>query len=189
MGFLFGALGCGETFSSAVREAIDRGFAEPDPRIDLSGIHVARKALILARAIGFRGELSDVTVETLVSDSIARAPLRELMSRAADLDDDWAKRVARSARDGKVLRDRAHITPHSISVGLASVAATDPLATLHGTDNQFTFTTTRYRDQPSHYGARCRSRRNSGGRLQRTSASRAVDRGGHAGIAQATVVR
>ena len=45
----------GRPFSKAVREAVDRGYAEPDPRDDLSGRDAARKGLILARMIGYRG--------------------------------------------------------------------------------------------------------------------------------------
>jgi len=148
LGFLFGALGRGETFSSALRDAVARGYTEPDPRVDLSGIDVARKALILARAIGFRGELADVSVESLVSGSMAGLSRQEFLARAGELDDHWAARVAVAGREGKVLRYRARVTANAIAVGLASVAATDPLATLNGTDNQFTFTTARYRDHP-----------------------------------------
>lgn len=148
LGFLFGELGRGERFSDALRAAVARGYTEPDPRVDLSGIDVARKALILARAIGFRGELSDVRVESLVSPALAESPLEQLLTRATEVDDVWADRVGRARADGQVLRYRAHVTPDSISVGLAAVNVTDPLGTLHGTDNQFTFTTKRYREQP-----------------------------------------
>jgi Homoserine dehydrogenase len=52
LGFLFGELGKGRSFSSALRDAVAAGYTEPDPRTDLSGIDVARKALILARLLG-----------------------------------------------------------------------------------------------------------------------------------------
>jgi cystathionine gamma-synthase len=148
LGFLFGELSRGELFSAALESAIARGYTEPDPRVDLSGIDVARKALILARAIGFRGELSDVSVESLVPAALVSVSRDAFVARAAELDDEWSKRAALARRDGRVLRYRARVTPSSITVGLASVPVTDPLATLHGTDNQFTFTTTRYREQP-----------------------------------------
>jgi homoserine dehydrogenase len=72
----------------------------------------------------------------------------EFLARAAELDDSWATRLNELRRKGKVLRYRAHVTPTSIAVGLTVVKLSEPLATLHGTDNQFTFTTKRYRTRP-----------------------------------------
>jgi homoserine dehydrogenase len=109
---------------------------------------VARKALILARAIGFRGELSDVEVESLVPQSYNSLNREDFLARADELDDSWSARTRAAREVGRVLRYRARVTPTSISVGLAAVAINEPLATLNGTDNQFTFTTTRYREHP-----------------------------------------
>jgi cystathionine gamma-synthase len=148
LGFLFGELGKGEGFSEALERAIALGYTEPDPRVDLSGLDVARKALILARAIGFRGELADVDVESLVPTHLADGPVDEFLSRTADLDRPWAARVNEARKKGRVLRYRAHVTPTSIKVGLAEVKLTEPLGVLQGTDNQFTFTTERYRARP-----------------------------------------
>ena len=148
LGFLFGELGRGERFSIALRRAIALGYTEPDPRIDLSGLDVARKALILARAIGFRGELSDVNVESLVPGEFRDLSRASFLDRVEELDAAWDERVSGARRDGNVLRYRAHVTVASIVVGLAAVPATDRLGVLHGTDNQFTFTTLRYRTQP-----------------------------------------
>jgi homoserine dehydrogenase len=54
LGAIFGDLAAGLPFSAAVRSAKERGYTEPDPRDDLSGLDVARKALILARTLGRR---------------------------------------------------------------------------------------------------------------------------------------
>jgi aspartokinase/homoserine dehydrogenase 1 len=148
LGFLFGELGRGELFSEALRRAVALGYTEPDPRIDLCGLDVARKALILARAIGFRGELSEVRTESLVPAHLSEETRADFLARATELDGPWAERVNDARRRGRVLRYRAHVTPSSISVGLAAVRLTEPLGVLHGTDNQFTFITKRYREQP-----------------------------------------
>jgi bifunctional aspartokinase / homoserine dehydrogenase 1 len=144
LGFLFGELHAGRTFAEALRDAIAAGYTEPDPRTDLSGLDVARKALILGRQIGFRGDLSAVGVESLVPAHLRDASLAEFLDRLDELNADIIARVERARATGRVLRYRARVTKTEISVGVAEVEASDPLSTLSGTDNQFTFTTSRY---------------------------------------------
>lgn len=148
LGFLFGELGRGTPFSNAIRRALALGYTEPDPRDDLSGLDVARKALILARLLGFEGELEDVEVESLVPESLGGVPLAEFLSRVGELDAAWTERVAKAAAHGTVLRYRARATRRAVRVGLVQVPLHSPLAGLSGTDNQFTFTTMRYRKNP-----------------------------------------
>jgi bifunctional aspartokinase / homoserine dehydrogenase 1 len=148
LGFLFGELGKGRRFSDALRDAIDAGYTEPDPRTDLSGVDVARKALILARVIGFRGDFDHVAVESLVPPDFEHLSRDEFVARLSELDGPWAHRVNAAADQGCVLRYRAHVTRRSISVGLARVPVGGSLATLSGTDNQFIFTTSRYHARP-----------------------------------------
>lgn len=148
LGFLFGELGKGRSFSSALDDAVAAGYTEPDPRTDLSGIDVARKALILARLLGFRGDLEDVAVESLVPPALRDVTTEVFLARACELDEAWNAKVCAARAQGCVLRYRAHVTRRSISIGLAHVSASDPLSMLNGTDNQFAFTTSRYRTQP-----------------------------------------
>jgi len=148
LGFVFGELGQGHRFSDALRAAIEAGYTEPDPRTDLSGIDVARKALILARVIGFRGDFDDVSVESLVPSSFESLSRDDFVARVDELDAIWAARVRAASEQGCVLRYRAHVTKKTISVGLARVPAGASLATLGGTDNQFVFTTSRYHARP-----------------------------------------
>jgi cystathionine gamma-synthase len=145
LGFLLGEVGRGASFSEALGAAIESGYTEPDPRVDLSGLDVARKALILARLIGYRGSLSDVSVDSLVPPALANVSLPEFLDRVGELDAEWSGRVAAATARGEILRYRARVTPTSITVGLVGVSATDPLASLTGTDNQFAITTRRYR--------------------------------------------
>jgi aspartokinase/homoserine dehydrogenase 1 len=148
LGFLFGELSRGRTFSVALRSASAAGYTEPDPRADLSGLDVARKALILGRLIGFRGELADIDVESLVPPALETVPAAAFIERAAELDEHWADRVRAARAQGAVLRYRARVSRQGIAVGLAPVSDADSLSRLTGTDNQFSFRTTRYRDQP-----------------------------------------
>ncbi len=148
LGFLLGELGRGTPFSAAVRDAMRRGYTEPDPRDDLSGMDVARKALILGRLLGFAGELDDVKVESLVPASARGVTLEEFLDRLEEFDAEWEQRVRDAAARGKVLRYRATATKRAVRVGLVEIDAASSLASLTGTDNQFSFTTQRYSTNP-----------------------------------------
>ncbi len=104
LGFLFDELGRGRKFSVALRDAMSRGYTEPDPRDDLTGMDVARKGLILGRLLGFEGELSDVTVESLVTPAAAKMPLANFLAQLETFDDAWDARVAKAKARGGVLR-------------------------------------------------------------------------------------
>jgi aspartokinase/homoserine dehydrogenase 1 len=145
LGFLFTELGRGRKFSEAVRGAMEKGFTEPDPRDDLSGADVGRKALILGRLLGYSGEPGDVVVESLVPEAGRGLTREEFVQRLPAWDDDWEKRVAAAKSKQQVLRYVATVTRNKIKVGLQSVDGASPFAALKGTDNQIAFTTNRYR--------------------------------------------
>src|SRR5438874_2498584 len=148
LGYLFGELGRGRRFREALRRAIATGYPEPDPREDLSGMDVARKALILGRLLGFPGELKDIAVESLVPPGAERLTPEEFLARLEEYDAPWTRRLSQARRRGGALRYRAIVTRRRIRVGLVVVDASSPMASLNGTDNQFIFTTTRYSKNP-----------------------------------------
>lgn len=148
LGYLLSEMGRGRAFSDTLRSAMKLGFTEPDPRDDLSGMDVARKALILARLLGFKGELSDVTVESLVPTRLRKTPLPKFLATLEAQDAAWAEREANAAKQGNVLRYVLESTPRKVVVGLRAVPPSHPLASLRGTDNQIVFTTMRYHEHP-----------------------------------------
>jgi bifunctional aspartokinase / homoserine dehydrogenase 1 len=148
LGFLFDELGRGKKFSAALRDAMARGYTEPDPRDDLSGMDVARKAIILGRLLGYEGEMSDVKVESLVAPEAVRMPLKKFLARLEKFDDAWSARVAKAAARGGVLRYQATSSARKVSVGLVVADASSPMASLRGTDNQFVFVSDRYKANP-----------------------------------------
>jgi homoserine O-acetyltransferase len=148
LGYLFGEIGRGTPFSTALRAAMALGYTEPDPREDLSGMDVARKALILAQLLGYEGTLDKVEVESLVPDDLRSVTPTEFLARLEELDSVWRDRVAEANASGRVLRYRATVTPESVRVGLVAVDVSSSFATLTGTDNQFAITTKRYRANP-----------------------------------------
>lgn len=147
LGYLFAELERGSNFSDALRQAIAAGYTEPDPRVDLAGLDVARKALILGRQIGFRGSLASVDIENLVPTELRGLSLNDFIARAGELDASMRERAAAARAAGAVLRYRVRVTRDAIAVGVCAVPRSDPLASLRGTDNQFAFTTKRYHDR------------------------------------------
>ncbi|MEP6905253.1 MAG: ACT domain-containing protein, partial [Gemmatimonadales bacterium] len=148
LGYLFGELGRGTAFSTALRAAMALGYTEPDPREDLSGMDVARKALILGRLLGFDGDMESVLVESLVPDDYRDLPASEFIVRLEELDSLWSERVDEARSHDSVLRYRATVSGDTARVGLVAVNAASSLGALTGTDNQFSITTRRYRDNP-----------------------------------------
>ena len=148
LGFLMTSLEAGRPFSEAVREAWRLGYTEPDPRDDLSGRDVARKALILARALGRRLEPEDVALEPLFPPELDEADPARFVDRLAELDAPFAERLARARRHGKALRYVARIGPRSLKVGIEAVPAASPMGSLRGTANQVVIHSRRYHDNP-----------------------------------------
>lgn len=136
-------------FSALLSEARAFGYSEPDPRLDLSGLDVARKLVILARAAGHAIEIGDVEVENLVPPSLREIDVPTFLARSVDLDAAIEARRAEAAAQRRVLRHLAVLDEHGRArVGLAAVQAEHPAASLRGTDNLFALTTDRYRSTP-----------------------------------------
>jgi len=148
LGYVLSEVTARVPFSTAVRAAMSRGYTEPDPREDLSGMDVGRKALILARLLGYPGELKRTVVESLVPKWARPLALTEFLDRLEELDAGWKRRVDTAAAAGTVLRYVATVTPAKIAVGLRAVPSTSPLAAIKGSDNQLVFTTARYKANP-----------------------------------------
>ncbi|HJR15904.1 MAG TPA: bifunctional aspartate kinase/homoserine dehydrogenase I [Gemmatimonadales bacterium] len=148
LGYVLSEVSEGAPFSRAVRSAMAKGYTEPDPRDDLSGMDVARKALILARLLGYHGELRQSAVESLVPRWARALPLEEFLLRLQELDTPWKRRVEAAAGAGSVLRYVASVTPSTIAVGVQAVPTSSPLAAIKGSDNQLVFVTERYKANP-----------------------------------------
>jgi homoserine dehydrogenase len=144
--YVVSAVSSGKPFSQAVREAVELGYAEPDPRDDLSGRDVGRKGLILARLMGYRGPAT--TPDDLVPPALAKLPLARFMEQLSSVDAEWAARTAREAARGQVLRYVVTATPRSVAARLVAVPASSPIGALSGTRNLVAFTTERYRTEP-----------------------------------------
>jgi aspartokinase/homoserine dehydrogenase 1 len=148
LGFIMTALEDGVAFSEAVKQAWKLGYTEPDPRDDLSGTDVARKALILARTLGRRVELSDIQLEPLFRPDVDHADPATFVAGLTALDAAFAQRIARARSEGKVLRYVAKIGASGIRVGIEAVPESSPMGRLRGTDNQVAIYSKRYKTNP-----------------------------------------
>jgi aspartokinase/homoserine dehydrogenase 1 len=144
--FVLSEVSAGRPFSAAVREAVSRGYAEPDPRDDLSGRDAARKGLILARMLGYRGDAPKP--DDLVPKAYAALSLPAFLERLPELDASWQTRAAALATKGCVLRYVVSATPRKVSAGLVAVPLSSEMGSAGGTRNLVTFRSRRYQREP-----------------------------------------
>src|SRR5262245_49885538 len=104
LAYLFNVWDGSEPFSSVVRAAKAKGYTEPDPRDDLSGLDFARKLIILGREMGLRLELGDVQLEGLVPPALAGTSPEEFLDRLPEFDAPMAQRLEAARSRDRVLR-------------------------------------------------------------------------------------
>lgn len=147
LGFLFSELDRGVLFSKAIMQAKEYGYIEPDPRDDLSGMDVARKALILARLMGQKIEVDQVGLSPLYPSTLGSLSPEGFLEKVHTLDNEYAQKVKSAAKNNKVLRFVAKVN-HVCEVGLKEMDADGEIGSLYGTDNIFVIKTKRYFKNP-----------------------------------------
>jgi aspartokinase/homoserine dehydrogenase 1 len=149
LSFLANEIHGGTPLSRAVAIAKDRGYTEPDPREDLGGADVARKAVVLAREIGLQLETSDVALEPFVPAAFLAASSAATLVRDLErIDAEVAARVERLKARGQKLVYLARIDASGASAGPVAVGLDHPAATLGGSSALVAFTTARYDRDP-----------------------------------------
>ena len=149
LSFIFNSFKSGMKFSEIVKEAGRRGFTEPDPRVDLNGIDVRRKILILARETGLALEATDVSIEHILPTAAQEADSIENFYTELEKADGHFEMLRSSAeREGKVLRMIASLENGKATINMHAVDASHPFYSLSGSDNMIVFTTERYKERP-----------------------------------------
>lgn len=148
LNFIFNTLSEEIPFSKAVKMAVEAQFAEPDPRIDLSGLDVTRKLVILSREAGASVNQSDVNKKLFVPQKYFDGSLEEFWQTISGLDDSFEARRKELAKDGKKLRFVASYNNGACEVGLREVEQGHPFYDLEGSNNIIMITTERYNEYP-----------------------------------------
>ena len=148
LNFIFNELSAGVPFSETVKRAKDKGYSEPDPRIDLSGKDVVRKLVILAREAGYKVEKSDVEKHLFIPESFFDGTLEEFWEKLPQLDADFERQRCRLEAEGKRWRFVATLDHGKTSVALKEIERNHPFYELEGSNNIVALTTARYCEYP-----------------------------------------
>jgi bifunctional aspartokinase / homoserine dehydrogenase 1 len=149
LSFIFNSFDGTRPFSEILHEARIKGYTEPDPRDDLSGMDVARKLTILGREMGLDLDLKNIEVESLVPEALRVGKVDEFLSRIQEFDGKMNDLHSAAAARGEVLRYVGIVDRDGrASVRLGSYPVSHPLGGLTGSDNLVMFTTARYNTQP-----------------------------------------
>ena len=148
MNFIFNELGPETPLSSAIRKAREKGYSEPDPRVDLSGTDVVRKILILAREAGYPIDARDVQVKKFLPDDCFEGDLNDFFEKVREHDAGFEARRQELAGQNRKWRFFATLDQGKASVELITIGADHPSFNLEGSNNIILFTTNRYNELP-----------------------------------------
>jgi len=149
LSYIFGEIHKGLSLSEATSKARDLGYTEPNPAEDLSGLDVARKALVIARETGLELELEDINVEGVVPAELASiTDPEEFMEKLPSFDTDFAKKLKQAQTKGQLLRYIASIEGNEIKVAIQAVDPVHPLSAVTNGENALVMHTRYYQPIP-----------------------------------------
>ncbi len=148
LNFIFNTISKDIPFSETVRLAKERGYSEPDPRIDLSGKDVIRKLVILAREAGYEISQEDVEAKLFIPQSFFEGTLENFWKNLPSLDADFEARRQNLEAQKKVWRFVAKLDNGKATVSLQEFDNNHSFYALEGSNNIVMLTTERYREYP-----------------------------------------
>lgn len=148
LNFIFNMLSADCRLSDTVRLAKEKGFSEPDPRIDLCGRDVMRKLVILARESGYKVEQEDIEITQFIPKELLDGSIDEFWAKLPELDDEFETRRKALEKAGKKWRYVARMEYGKCSISLCEVGKYHPFYNLQGSNNIILLTTERYKEYP-----------------------------------------
>lgn len=148
LNYIFNTISKDIPLSLTIKMAKDEGYSEPDPRIDLSGVDVARKVLILARESGYVIEMEDIKINRFVPDSLFQGSQDDFWKNISQLDAEFEQKRIKLAAENKKWRFVARFENGIAEVGLQEVDSKHPFYDLEGSNNLVIYTTERYQQFP-----------------------------------------
>ncbi len=148
LNFVFNHYDGSTSFSSVVQQASDEGYTEPDPRIDLSGVDVMRKILILAREAGLKMEMEDITCNAFLPDECMQGSVEDFYQSMLKHEAHFKKLFMHANEKDCRLKFVAKLENGKASVGLQEISKEHTMYHLYGKDNAVLFYTERYHEQP-----------------------------------------
>ena len=148
LNYIFNTLSADMPLSATIRKAMEEGYSEPDPRIDLSGKDVIRKLVILAREAGYRLDQEDVEKHLFIPDTYFEGSLDDFWRNITRLDADFEARRKKLEAEGKRWRFVARLEDGKGTVSLVEVDRRHPFYNLEGSNNIILLTTERYNEYP-----------------------------------------
>ena len=148
LNFIFNTISENVPLSKTIRLAKEQGYSEPDPRLDLSGIDVARKILILARESGYPLDMNDITIERFVPDDLFEGTMEQFWNAIPQLDKEFEEKRKRLESENKKWRFVALFEKGKARIGLKEVDSRHPFFDLEGSNNLVMYTTERYNEFP-----------------------------------------
>jgi len=148
LNFIFNTISEEIPLSKAIQLAKEKGFSEPDPRIDLSGKDVVRKLVILTREAGYRVEQEEVVKKLFIPDKFFKGTLEEFWESISELDEEFEQKRQILASQGKRWKFVASMDHGYCEVGLQEVDQHHPFYDLQGSNNIILLTTERYNEFP-----------------------------------------
>lgn len=149
LNYIFNEYKAEESFATIVKKAMKEGYTEPDPRVDLSGVDVSRKILILSRECGEKLNINDVTSKSFLPDECSNCEsVDDFLNLLESKETFFKEMYINSKNSNKKLKYVAEYENGRISTSLKAIDKSHPLYHTNGKDNTVLIHTLRYNDQP-----------------------------------------